>query len=74
MKKKLQTCNENQMEYWKRRLFVTGSALVKSGQTQQKLGQAERDYMQSTANNFLQPLGAFLEGDMKTVQVWSASS
>ena len=50
-------------------MLVAGSALVKCGQAQQKLGQAERDYLSSTANNFLQPLKAFLDGDMKTVQV-----
>ncbi|ELT91502.1 hypothetical protein CAPTEDRAFT_172037 [Capitella teleta] len=45
-----------------------GSALIKCGQTEQKLGQAERDFLSSSANNFLQPLKAFLDGDMKTVQ------
>jgi endophilin-B len=49
--------------------LIAGSALIKCGQAQQKLGQAERDYLQSSANNFLQPLKAFLDGDMKTVQV-----
>ncbi len=46
----------------------TGSCLVKVGQTEQKLGQAEREFIQTTANNFLQPLKAFLDGDMKTLQ------
>ena len=49
--------------------FLAGSALVKCGQTQQKLGQAERDFISSSANGFIQPLKAFLDGDMKTVQV-----
>ena len=49
--------------------ILTGSALVKCGQTQQKLGQAERDFISSAANGFIQPLKAFLDGDMKTVQV-----
>jgi hypothetical protein len=33
-----------------------GQALVKTGQTEQKLGQVERDYIQSTNMCFLQPL------------------
>ena len=50
-------------------LYALGSALVKCGQTQQKLGQAEQDFLRSAAHDFLQPLKGFLEGDMKTVQV-----
>jgi endophilin-B len=50
-----------------------GSALVKCGQTQQKLGQAKRDFMQATTNNFLQQLKAFLDTDMKTLMVGGAS-
>ena len=49
--------------------MFAGSALVKCGQIEQKLGVAERDFLQSAANTFLQPLKAFLDGDMKTVQV-----
>jgi endophilin-B len=45
-----------------------GSALVKCGQTQQKLGQAKRDFIQATTNNFLQQLKAFLDTDVKTLQ------
>ena len=48
---------------------VSGSTLIKCGQTEQRLGQSERGFIQSTSNNFLQPLKGFLEGDMKTVQV-----
>lgn len=44
-----------------------GNALVKSGQTQILIGNAHREFVQSTANNFLQPLKNFLEGDMKTI-------
>ena len=46
-----------------------GNALVKTGQTQTNIGNAEKEFVQSTANNFLQPLRNFLEGDMKTIQV-----
>ena len=45
-----------------------GNALVKTGQTQTNIGNAEKEFVQSTANNFLQPLRNFLEGDMKTIQ------
>lgn len=45
-----------------------GSTLTKCGQTQQKLGQAHRDFIQATATNFLNPFHSFLEGDMKTIQ------
>ncbi|XP_069122140.1 endophilin-B1-like isoform X6 [Argopecten irradians] len=45
-----------------------GNALVKSGQTQIQIGNAEREFTQATVNNFLQPLKSFLEGDMKTIQ------
>ncbi|XP_067662196.1 endophilin-B1-like isoform X2 [Haliotis asinina] len=44
-----------------------GNALIKSGQAQMRIGNAEREYVQSTVNNFLTPLKNFLEGDMKTI-------
>lgn len=46
-----------------------GNALMKVGSSQQKLGQTEREFVRAAANNFIQPLQAFLDGDMKTVQV-----
>jgi endophilin-B len=45
-----------------------GSALVKCGVTEQKLASAEKEFLHAGANHFLQPLKAFLEGDMKTIQ------
>ncbi|KAJ8300195.1 hypothetical protein KUTeg_021714 [Tegillarca granosa] len=45
-----------------------GNALVKCGQTQLQIGNAEREFVMSAANNFLQPLKNFLDGDMKTIQ------
>ena len=42
---------------------------MKTGQTQILIGNAHREFVQSTANNFLQPLKNFLEGDMKTIMV-----
>jgi len=49
--------------------WITGSTLVKCGQTQQKLGQAKRDLMQATTNGFLLPLKTFLDTDVKSIQV-----
>ena len=50
-------------------MLFEGSMLVRCGQTQQKLGQAKRDLIQTSANEYLKPLNAFLDGDMKTIQV-----
>lgn len=44
-----------------------GSALIKVGQCEQKLGQIERDFIGIAANCYIQPLRKFLEGEMKTV-------
>ncbi|XP_025113799.1 endophilin-B1-like isoform X3 [Pomacea canaliculata] len=44
-----------------------GNALVKCGQAQLQIGNAEREFMTATVNNFLTPLHNFLEGDMKTI-------
>ncbi|XP_018321950.1 endophilin-B1 isoform X1 [Agrilus planipennis] len=44
-----------------------GSALIKVGQCEQKLGQVERDFIASTGTCFTQPLKKFLEGEMKTI-------
>ncbi|KAL6441941.1 hypothetical protein ACFW04_002366 [Cataglyphis niger] len=44
-----------------------GSALIKVGQCQQKLGQIERDFIGTAANCYIQPLRKFLDGEMKTV-------
>lgn len=45
-----------------------GSALVKCGQMQQKLAEAERQFVQSSITIFLFPLKSFLDGDMKIIQ------
>lgn len=34
-----------------------------------QIGNAEKEFVQSACNNFLQPLKNFLEGDMRTIQV-----
>lgn len=44
-----------------------GSALIKVGQWEQKLGQAERDFIGSAGMCFTQPLRKFLETEMKTI-------
>lgn len=44
-----------------------GSALIKVGQWEQKLGQTERDFIGSAAMCFTQPLRKFLETEMKTI-------
>lgn len=46
---------------------LLGSALIKVGQCQQKLGQVERDFIGTAANCYIQPLRKFLDGEMKTV-------
>ncbi|KAG5890388.1 hypothetical protein JTB14_029752 [Gonioctena quinquepunctata] len=44
-----------------------GSALIKVGQWEQKLGQTERDFIGSAGMCFTQPLRKFLETEMKTI-------
>ncbi|XP_023215810.1 endophilin-B1-like [Centruroides sculpturatus] len=44
-----------------------GSALIKVGQTQLRLGQAEQEFIRAAVTNFVQPLHRFLDGDMKTI-------
>lgn len=48
-------------------IYTIGSALIKVGQCQQKLGQIERDFISTSANCYIQPLRKFLEGEMKTI-------
>lgn len=45
-----------------------GNCLIACGQTQMKIGNAEKEFVLSACNNFLQPLKNFLEGDMRTIQ------
>ncbi|KFM77626.1 Endophilin-B1, partial [Stegodyphus mimosarum] len=44
-----------------------GSALIKIGQTQQRLGAAEREFVRAAMTTFVSPLKRFLDGDMKTI-------
>jgi len=50
-------------------LLFEGNALVKSGEMQKKLTEIKREFVESTTKNYLQPLKAFLENDMKTILV-----
>jgi endophilin-B len=44
-----------------------GSALIKTGAAEQKLGQCERDFIANTGMCFLQPMKKFLDGEMRTI-------
>ncbi|CAF1029196.1 unnamed protein product [Adineta steineri] len=44
-----------------------GSALIKCGQCHQKLGLAHKEFIQSAAIGFMQPLKSFLDGEMKSL-------
>ncbi|KAM6977323.1 endophilin-B1a [Aplochiton taeniatus] len=44
-----------------------GNALIKCGETEKQIGGAEREFIQSSATNFLTPFRNFLEGDFKTI-------
>lgn len=44
-----------------------GSALIKVGQCEQKLGQTERDFIGSAGLCYIHPLRKFLDGEMKTI-------
>ncbi|XP_055594682.1 endophilin-B1 isoform X2 [Uranotaenia lowii] len=44
-----------------------GSALIKVGQAEQRLGSCERDFIGAVGLCFIQPLKKFLEGEMKTI-------
>lgn len=48
-----------------------GNALTKCGETEKQIGGAEREFIQSSAINFLTPFRNFLEGDFKTILVSS---
>uniref|UniRef100_F6QEH4 Endophilin-B1 n=1 Tax=Ornithorhynchus anatinus TaxID=9258 RepID=F6QEH4_ORNAN len=44
-----------------------GNALIKCGETQRRIGTADRELIQTSAINFLNPLRNFIEGDYKTI-------
>ncbi|KAI5086154.1 SH3-domain GRB2-like endophilin B1 isoform X2, partial [Silurus meridionalis] len=44
-----------------------GSALIKCGEVEKQLGSSEREFLQSSAINFLTPFRNFIDGDYKTI-------
>ena len=50
-------------------LIFSGSTLIKCGNCHQKLGQTHKEFIQSAATSFMQPLKSFLDGEMKTLAV-----
>lgn len=48
---------------------VYGNSLIKVGQTQQKLGVVERDFVTTSYKGFVQPLRKFLDEDMRIITV-----
>ncbi|KAG1710446.1 Endophilin-B1 [Nymphon striatum] len=44
-----------------------GSALIKVGHSQNKIGQAEKEFIHAAGTNYIQPLHKFLDTDMKTI-------
>lgn len=46
-----------------------GSALIKCGQTQLKLGQIEREFASKADRDFVKPLKKFLDEDAKALTV-----
>ncbi|KAI3387902.1 hypothetical protein SNEBB_009149 [Seison nebaliae] len=44
-----------------------GSALIKVGESQQKIGWAEQEFIMRATNSYLQPIRSFLNGDMKNI-------
>lgn len=54
--------------YWND-FSVAGNALIKCGETQRRIGAADRELIQTSAINFLTPLRNFIEGDYKTITV-----
>ncbi len=50
-------------------IFIIGSALVKVGEAEKKLGYAEHEFVQKVSESFVQPLKSFLDGQMRIIQV-----
>lgn len=48
---------------------IYGSALIKCGQTQLKVGQIEREYAAKAERDFIKPLKKFLDEDAKALTV-----
>lgn len=53
---------------------TAGSTLITVGEYQKRLGSAEREFLHTSAANFLTPLRNFLEGDWRTISVSATDS
>jgi hypothetical protein len=49
--------------------LVAGSALLKISATQYRIGAAEREFCNTSAQNTLEPIKRFLDNDMRTIAV-----
>ena len=47
--------------------FIIGSALIRVGQTEQALGEIEREYIRHAHDGMCGPLSRFLEGEMRNI-------
>lgn len=56
------------------RVLCSGSALLRCGEAQKQLGEAEKKFVQSTNIHFLNPLRSFSEGEYKAIQVTDPDS
>lgn len=50
-------------------VFLPGNTLEKVGECEKRLGEAEKEFLQTSAISFLTPLRNFLEGDWRTISV-----
>lgn len=48
-------------------LLATGSALLKVGGAEQRLGLLEREFVSNAIQGYLQPMRKFLDTEMKTI-------
>jgi len=48
-------------------ILFSGSALIRVGQTEQALGEIEREYIRHGHESMLGPLQRFLDGEMKNI-------
>lgn len=49
--------------------LCSGTGLIRCGEAQKQLGEAERKFVQSTNIHFLTPLRSFTDGEYKAIQV-----
>ena len=50
-------------------MLSKGAILAKVGEAEKKIGEAEKDFVHKSSDCFLQPLKAFLDGQMRNIQV-----